>query len=392
VEEFYISKTKKLNKGKRVNIIYYIFTLLLYFISLPFLIFLSFKSKYRVSIPARFFLIKNPPFKEKLHHFHTCSLGETKAIQPLVAKFDKVNLSVITNTGYEEAKKYKNAEVRFLPFEIFIPFWLKPCKSLVVVEAELWLMLFYIAKKRCKKTILINARISDKSYPKYMKFRWFYSHLFKYIDTIFAQSETDKKRLLNLGAKNVIVAGNIKSAVEYKVTKKYQKPKEKLIIAGSTHKGEEEIILEAFKNTKNSKLIIAPRHPERFEEVYKIIQNFAKKHNFSYGKIDNGFGNDIILVDKIGELINLYAIADIVILGGSFVDNVGGHNPLEVAYFNKPLISGKYIFNQKSLFDLIENSYIIDNIELTDYLKKELKLSAIKNRGNIDIILKEIDV
>jgi len=392
VEEFYISKTKKLNKGKRVNIIYYIFALFLYLISIPFLIFLSFKSKYRVSIPARFFLIKNPPFKEKLHHFHTCSLGETKAIQPLVAKFDKVNLSVITNTGYEEAKKYKNAEVRFLPFEIFIPFWLKPCKSLVVVEAELWLMLFYIAKKRCKKTILINARISDKSYPKYMKFRWFYSHLFKYIDTIFAQSETDKKRLLNLGAKNVIVAGNIKSAVEYKVTKKYQKPKEKLIIAGSTHKGEEEIILEAFKNTKNSKLIIAPRHPERFEEVYKIIESFAKKNNFSYGKIDDGFNKDIILVDKIGELINLYAIADVVILGGSFVDNVGGHNPLEVAYFNKPLISGKYIFNQKSLFDLIENSYIIDNIELSDYLKKELKLSAIKNRGNIDIILKEIDV
>ena len=375
-----------------MNIIYYIFALFLYLISIPFLIFLSFKSKYRVSIPARFFLIKNPPFKEKLHHFHTCSLGETKAIQPLVAKFDKVNLSVITNTGYEEAKKYKNAEVRFLPFEIFIPFWLKPCKSLVVVEAELWLMLFYIAKKRCKKTILINARISDKSYPKYMKFRWFYSHLFKYIDTIFAQSETDKKRLLNLGAKNVIVAGNIKSAVEYKVTKKYQKPKEKLIIAGSTHKGEEEIILEAFKNTKNSKLIIAPRHPERFEEVYKIIESFAKKNNFSYGKIDDGFNKDIILVDKIGELINLYAIADVVILGGSFVDNVGGHNPLEVAYFNKPLISGKYIFNQKSLFDLIENSYIIDNIELSDYLKKELKLSAIKNRGNIDIILKEIDV
>ena len=393
-----------------MNIIYYIFTLLLYFISLPFLIFLSFKSKYRVSIPARFFLIKNPPFKKTLHHFHSCSLGETKALKPIIEKFEEVNLTVITNTGYEEAKKYKNANVRFLPFEIFIPFWLKPCKSLVVVEAELWLMLFYIAKKRCKKTILINARISDKSYPKYMKFRWFYSHLFKYIDTIFAQSETDKKRLLNLGAKNVIVAGNIKSAVEYKITKKYQKPKEKLIVAGSTHLEEEEIILEAFKNSKlitqnsklktqnselktqNSKLIIVPRHPERFEEVYKIIQNFAKKHNFSYGKIDDGFKNDIILVDKIGELINLYSIADIVILGGSFVDNVGGHNPLEVAYFKKPLISGKYIFNQHTLFEMVENSYIVDKSELSNILTKNLKNSYIKNRGNLDIIVKEIDV
>ena len=379
-----------------MNIIYYIFTLLLYLISVPFLIVLSFKSKYKFSIPARFFLIKNPPFDKKLHHFHSCSLGETKALKPIIEKFEEVNLTVITNTGYEEAKKYKNANVRFLPFEIFIPFWLKPCKSLVVVEAELWLMLFYIAKKRCKKTILINARISDKSYPKYMKFRWFYSHLFKYIDTIFAQSETDKKRLLDLGAKNVIVAGNIKSAVEYKITKKYQKPKEKLIVAGSTHLEEEEIILEAFKNSKfktqNSKLIIVPRHPERFEEVYKIIQNFAKKNNYSYGKIDDGFGNDIILVDKIGELINLYAIADIVILGGSFVDNVGGHNPLEVAYFNKPLISGKYIFNQHTLFEMVENSYIIDKSELSNILTKNLKNSYIKNRGNLDIILKEIDV
>ena len=375
-----------------MNILYFIFALFLYIISIPFLIILSFKQKYKNSIPARFFLIKNPPFKEKLHHFHSCSLGETKALKPIIEKFDKVNLSVITNTGYEEAKKYKNANVRYLPFEIFIPFWLKPCKSLVVVEAELWLMLFYIAKKRCNKTILINARISEKSYPKYMKFQWFYSHLFKYIDTIFAQSETDKQRLESLGAKNVIVTGNIKSAVNYKITKNYPKPKERLIIAGSTHQGEEEIILNAFKNTKHSKLIIVPRHPERFEEVYKLIQNFAQKNNFTYGKIDDGFENDIILVDKMGELINLYKIADIVVLGGSFVDNVGGHNPLEVAYFNKILISGKYIFNQHTLFEMVENPYIIDKNLLAEYLNKNLSTSFIKNVGNIGIIIKEIDV
>ena len=374
-----------------MNIIYYIITLLLYLISIPFLIILSLKSKYKTSIPARFFLIKNPPFKEPLNHFHSCSLGETKALKPIIEKFEKVNLSVITNTGYEEAKKYKNADVRFLPFEIFIPSWFKPCKSLVVVEAELWLMLFVIAKKRCKKTLLINARISDKSYPKYMKFKWFYSHLFKYIDTIFAQSEIDKTRLESLGAKNVIVAGNIKSVVDYKVTKNYPKPKEKLIVAGSTHEGEEEIILNSFLNTKNSKLIIAPRHPERFKDVENLIREFTQKHNLKFSKFDD-FSGDIILVDKLGELINLYAIADIVILGGSFIDNIGGHNPLEVAYFKKPLISGPYIFNQKSLFNMISNYYIIDKNQLNLYLDKNLDRSYIKNRGNIDIILKEIDV
>ena len=373
-----------------MNIIYYIFTLLLYFISIPFLIILSFKKKYKNSIPARFFLVKNPPFKKKLNHFHSCSLGETKALKVIIEHFDEVNLSVITNTGFDEAQKYKNTDVRFLPFEIFLPFWFKPCKNLVVMEAELWLMLFYFGYKRCDKTILINARISDRSYPKYMKFKWFYSHIFKYVNVIFAQSQKDKERLESLGAKNVRVAGNIKSVVEYKVSKHYTKPKNKLIVFGSSHLGEEEIILEAFKNTDNSKLIIVPRHPERFEDVYKIIEKFATNNNFSYGKIDDGMDNDIILVDKMGELINFYSIADIVILGGSFVDNVGGHNPLEVAYFNKPLISGKYIFNQHTLFDMVENSYIIDKDELSTTLNQELKHSFIKNKGNIDIILKEM--
>jgi 3-deoxy-D-manno-octulosonic-acid transferase len=373
-----------------INILYYFIATILYIISLPFLIFLSFKKKYKKSIPARFFLINNPPFVKTLHHFHTCSLGETKAIKPIIENFEEVNLSVITNTGYAEAKKYKNTNVRFLPFEIFLPFWYKPCKSLVVVEAELWLMLFIMAKKRCQKTMLINARISDKSYLKYLKFKWFYSHLFKYVDVVLAQSEIDKKRLISLGAKNVKVAGNIKSLVNYQVTKEYKKPNKEVIVAGSTHAGEEEIILDAYK--KDSILVIVPRHPERFEEVEKIIKNFATKNNLTCSKIDEGLNADIILVNKMGELINLYSTADKVILGGSFVDNVGGHNPLEVAYFNKPLISGKYIFNQHPLFEMVENANIIENSKLKEYLNKNLKPTSIKNRGDIKMILKEIDV
>ena len=371
-----------------MNIIYYIFTLCLYFISIPFLIVLSFKKKYKESIPARFFLFKNPPFDKKLNHFHSCSLGETKALKPIIEKFDEVNLSVITNTGFKEAQKYKNANVRFLPFEIFIPFWLKSCKNLVVVEAELWLMLFVIAKKRCEKTFLINARISDKSYPKYLKFKWFYKHLFKYIDIVFAQSQKDKERLEILGAKNVIVAGNIKSAVEFKITKNYPKSDKKIIVAGSTHPNEEEIILQAFKDIKDTQLIIVPRHPERFDEVYEIIKKFAKKYNFTYARVDEGLDKDIILVDKMGELLNFYNIADVVILGGSFVDNVGGHNPLEVAYFNKPLISGKYIFNQHTLFEMVENSYVIDKKELQKYLNLDLKSTYIKNKADIEVIIR----
>jgi 3-deoxy-D-manno-octulosonic-acid transferase len=375
-----------------VNSLYYFLSSVLYLISLPLLIILSFKKKYNLSIPQRFFPFTNKKFTNNNIWFHSCSLGETKALSPLVKKFENVNISVITNTGYEEAKKFKNADVRFLPFEIFLPFWIKPCKALVVMEAELWLMMFFIAKRRCQKTILINARISDRSYPKYRKFKWFYSHLFQYIDTIFAQSETDRERLVDLGAKNVIVAGNIKTASNIEIKKEYKKPNNLVITAGSTHENEEELILNAYKNSNlDATLYIVPRHPERFESVYELIKDFSEKNSFTYSRIDENRNTDIILVDKIGELINIYAISDIVILGGGF-EKIGGHNPLEVAHFNKILISGKEIFNSYTLFENVNNYYLIEKEDLTKYLQnyEQLEKSSIKNRVNLDLIIDNI--
>ena len=367
-----------------MTFIYCILSLIIYLFSLPFLVFLSFKNKYRRSIPARFFLYKNPPFKEKAHYFHACSLGETKALRAIIEKFNKVNLSVITNTGYQEAKKYKNADVRFLPFEIFLPFWFKPCKSLVVMEAELWYCLFLMGKKRCNKTILLNARISEKSYKRYLKFKWFYKHIFKNIDIVLAQSEEDKKRLLNLGAKNVEVVGNIKTYFKPQVTKEYTK-KKPLIVVASTHENEEELILNNLP-LDDYQVIVIPRHPERFEEVYKIMQKFGRVDRFSQSELKG----DLILCDKMGELINLYRIADVVILGGSFVDNVGGHNPIEAAYFNKPIISGKYYFNQKALYKAVEN-IVICNVKDIKQAIKNAKPTKIKTKVDIEKILKVIE-
>jgi len=367
---------------------YYIFAFILYLLFLPFLIILSFKKKYKKSIPARFFLYKNPPFKNYTYWFHSCSLGETKALKPLIEKFEKVNLSVITNTGFEEAKKYKNADVRFLPFEIFLPFWIKPCKSLVVMEAELWYMLFYIAKRRCKKTILLNARISDKSYPKYLKFKWLYKKIFENVDVVLAQSEIDKKRLISLGAKNVKVTGNIKTFFNPQITTKYIKRKP-LIVLASTHDNEEEMILKEI-DLKNFQVAVVPRHPERFDEVYEIMKNFGNVERISE-KFSNkiNLNKDLILIDKMGELINLFKVADIVILGGSFVDNVGGHNPIEAAFFNKPIISGKYYFNQKALYSEVENIEVCDVKEIREKIKTA-KPTKIKTKVNIEKILKEI--
>ncbi len=373
------------------TLFYCFFSFILYLISLPFLLILSFKSKYRKSIPARFFLYNNPPFKNKTYWFHSCSLGETKALNPLIERLDKVNLSVITDTGYKEAKKYKNADVRFLPYEIFLYFWIMPCKTLVVMEAEFWYCMFLIAKKRCGKTVLLNARISEKSYPKYLKFKWFYKKIFDNIDFVLAQSEEDKKRLLSLGAKNVKVVGNIKTYFEPKITKNYIK-KKPLIILASTHENEEEMILKNL-DLENYQIVVVPRHPERFDEVYEIIKKFGRvvriseKCKVKSEKCD--LEDNLILCDKMGELVNLYAVADVVILGGSFVDNVGGHNPIEAAYFNKPVISGKYYFNQKALYKEVENIEICDIENINECIKKA-KPTKIKNVVDINKILQII--
>jgi 3-deoxy-D-manno-octulosonic-acid transferase len=299
---------------------------------------------------------------------------------------------VITNTGFEEAKKLVD-NVRYLPFEIFLPFWIRKQKMLLVMEAELWYMLFLVASQKGAKTVLINARINDKSYLTYKKYRFFYKHIFKHIDKIFAQSQIDKERLIELGGKNIEVIGNIKLASLPKVTKNYQKPQGVLITAGSTHKGEEELILNSW-NRKQGRLVIVPRHPERFDEVWELIKSKYGKSDLSLQRFSqkDDLSGDIILVDKMGELNNIYAISDVVILGGGFIKTAGGHNPIEPAFFGCKLLSGKVIFNQKSLFECVENYNLIDECELKDYLDKidTLERSSIGQSGDITPIIEMI--
>ena len=375
------------------SIFYYLVLSFIYILAIPYLIFKSRNSKYRQAIPAKFFLKDNVPFKENGIWFHSCSMGETKAIKSLIENYlENANISVITNTGFEEAKKI-SPNVRYLPFEIFLPFWVNKQKVLVVMEAELWYLLFLFAKKKGAKTLLINARISDKSYKSYKRFSFFYKRIFQNIDKVFAQSEVDKHRLEELGASNVEVIGNIKLAQLPKVNVKLEKPKQVVITAASTHENEEKLVLNAYKK-EQGKLIIVPRHPERFEKVDLQILEFIKDKDISYHKYStkNDFDSDIILVDKMGILNDIYAISDVVILGGAF-EKIGGHNPIEPAFFNCKIISGKNIFNQKSLFDCIKNYYLIENDELGEYLNniKNLEKPILTKAGSLEPIIKEIN-
>ncbi len=327
-------------------------------------------------------------------HFHACSLGETRALAPLVKEFPKVNISTITPTGYTMAKSFKNATVRYLPFEPLLWYWLTPQKALVVVEAELWYLLFYLSKKRGAKTYLINARISEKSFPRYKKFRWLYKKVFENIDKIFAQSPKDKEYLEALGAKNVEIIGNIKLLNKPTVTKTYPKPR-KIILAASTHEPEEELIATAWLDTQKGKstLVIAPRHPERFEEVDELLKEIAQREGLTYSKLsqDSSFESDLVLVDQLGELNNIYAISDLAILGGSFTPNVGGHNPLEPAFFNVPIVSGPHYFNQVPSYSAVEGIEIILPQELTQLLEREsFKKSKIISQASLEPVLEEL--
>lgn len=372
---------------------------MLYIVALPLLIYLSFKPKYKESIPSRFFLFKNPRFKGKNGiWFHVCSLGEARALKPILDKLSSqdVKITTITQTGQGEAKKYK-AEIRYLPYEMFLPLWVQKEKILVVLEAEFWYMLFLVARAKSARVILLNARISEKSAKRYLQFAWFYKMLLSNVEVIFAQSEADKNRFLALGAKNIEVIGNIKLANTIIKTKDYQKPPCEVIVAGSTHEGEEESVLKAFveyKKQSDAKLFIVPRHPERFEKVYAIMQEYASRESLSLERFSSSkeFNSDMILVDAMGELNNIYAISDIAILGGAFRDDVGGHNPLEPAHFGCKIITGKHFFHQRELFRYVHHVQYVEADEIHRALRnsRELPPSVVEEKVSLESVIEKL--
>jgi len=381
-------------------ILYAIVMTVAYFILLPFLYFFSKQQvKYKISIPARFFLYKNAPLDRDGIWFHVCSFGEARAIYPILDGLPKevLRLTTTTQTGHEAISSKSEDQSRYLPFEPLLFSWLRPQKMLLVMEAEFWFLLFALAKRRGAKTLLINARMSDRSFPKYKRIAWLYRHIFKHVDEVYAQSEIDKERLAFLGAKNIRVIGNIKLANIPKVTQKLTKPKTLLVCGASTHEGEEELIINAFLKLKEeepkARLILAPRHPERFKKISEMVERCANENHYSWHNYsqNEAFNSDIIVADVLGELVNIYAISDVVILGGAF-SPVGGHNAAEAAQFGCKIISGEHYFNQRDIFSMIEGITIVTKENLARRLQQHAQLIPTKiiQRTDIEPILESI--
>ncbi len=307
--------------------------------------------------------------KEDYIWIHCSSVGEVNLSEDLVKKFYSISrknilISVFTDTGYENAVKKYSAKnkIKVIYFPIDdkdkIQEILKKInlQLLVLVETELWPNLINEVNKNKSRIVIVNGRISDRSYPRYKKMKFLLKSMLGKIDYFYMQSEIDKNRIIDLGASNEKVEniGNLKFSISLEKYSDEDKKEykeflnildRKIFVAGSTRTGENEIILNVFEKLKNTVLIIVPRH---LENVGKII-NLIDKSNLSfikYSEIEKGNTNkkDIIVVDKMGVLRKLYSISDIAFVGGTLV-NIGGHNLLEPLFYRKKPIFGKYTQN-----------------------------------------------
>lgn len=305
---------------------------------------------------------------------HAVSVGEVQAISGFIKnnKKKKITLTTSTPQGQKLAKEKLSEyceKICYFPYDY--DFAVKNAieavnpEKVMIVETEIWANFVRLLKQAKIPVVVANGRISDSTYKSYRLLKWFFKDVFKNYEQILAQSEDDAKRFIKIGAPKSIVSnmGNIKfdiPAPDKKIKEglktAYNKGDTKLIVAGSTHFGEEKIIIDAFLKLKDVehggngylKLVLAPRHLERVKYVAGILEKL--KVNFSLKTQSADLSEfDVIILDTTGELANLYSICDVAILGGSF-NNTGGHNPLEATIWGKPVISGANVKNFRVIY------------------------------------------
>ncbi|TRX55202.1 lipid IV(A) 3-deoxy-D-manno-octulosonic acid transferase [Thalassomonas sp. M1454] len=305
---------------------------------------------------------------------HAASVGEVIAAKPfieqLLIKYPDLPITVTTFTPTGSAQVVKSFSNRvqhcYLPLDIsfcvHLFFKLLKPKAVVLMETELWPTLIQRCYKSNVKLLLINARLSAKSLKSYKKLSWLISPTLNKFSAILCQSEDNAQHFIEMGAKPDLVttSGNLKydiaitKAMEDKVAelKEYIDTTRKLLVVGSTHQGEEQQMLAAYKQLKidfpDLLMAIVPRHPERFSSVVQLCQaqGFNTVERSSKQKIEKQ--TDVWVIDTLGELFACYALSDICIVAGSFSD-IGGHNPLEPALFAKPIIVGTNMANFKDM-------------------------------------------
>lgn len=302
---------------------------------------------------------------------HAVSVGEVMAAHPLIRELKKrypgrkLILSTVTVTGNFTAKqRVPEADaVFYFPFDF--PWVVRRVIHginpgvVLVAETELWPNFLRELKRSGIPSVVINGRISPGSFRNYGRLKGFFRQVFDNVALFCMQSEEDAVRIRNIGAapERVIVTGNLK--FDQKIYPAHRSPVSlpadaRVITAGSTHRGEEAALLDVFRRLREKYphlvLIVAPRHPERFDEVEGLINKAGyecQRRTRLRGPL-----KEVLLLDTIGELRSFYGICEIAFVGGSLV-KVGGHNLLEPAAMKKPVIFSRYMFNFKEISEAL---------------------------------------
>ena len=368
----------------------------------------------------KFSINKKKRSKGKLAWFHCSSVGEFLSIVPLVQEFEKmtsikqilVTTSTLSSSRIFEKFRFKKTLHQFYPLDNkyiinnFLNYW-KP-SNVVFVESEIWPIMISELKERGIKVVLINARMSEKSFRRWSYLRDFGKGIFEKFDYIFPQNKETHSYFKKLGVHKIKFLGNLKfinsETDDRKGLKKKYFSKKTILCSASTHNNEEEIFanlhIKYKKKISNLMTIIIPRHVERTNEITQILERKklkCVKHSENKKNLRNC---DIYLVDSYGESKSFYKISNVVFLGGSLVPK-GGQNPLEALRFGCNIIHGNYTFNFKDVYKmLVKEKLSLEVKNITDLEKKAFslfkkrnnsyKIEKLKNIGRL-ILKKNLD-
>lgn len=373
-----------------------------------YLVIIIFRGKYRKSIIPKLGggqeKTINPLKGNKRVWIHAVSVGEVTAATPIVAALKKKNpnidviFSTSTETGQEMARNLVSGVSAFIYFPLDFPFVVRKVirqvrpDIFVMVETELWPNFLETCKNQGVKALMVNGRISPRSYGKYRLTGFFWKKIFNNLIAAGMISDVDSSRLKQIGmpAKNIQVCGNAKydalaamasPQLQQDISRRLNvKKNEIFFVAGSTHPGEEEIIIETYKSIlslyPDFKLIIVPRHIERAPSIIELLQKNGFSDIITMTQIKNGkarHNERIVLIDVIGELFKVYSLATIVYCGGSLV-NKGGQNILEAAAWGKVIFYGPHMDDfteEKKLLESVGCGITVKNDK--DLLKKILQ-------------------
>ncbi len=343
---------------------------------------------------------------------HAVSVGEFNAARPLIAKIRerwpdyRIVVSTTTLTGQRLAREQAG---RGFDSAFYFPFdWsltarralacVRP-QAVVILETELWPNFLRECRRRDTRVILVNGRISPRSFTRYRKAHRFMARVMGDLSCIVMQSEMDAERALGLGAPRdrVRVCGNLKydfsldekrdhlDALCKEIDDQFAlSSSDHLIVAGSTAAGEESLLLDALKDARRhsglekTRMLIAPRHPERFEEVARLTS--ASGFTLARRSEKNSSSSDVILLDTIGELAAVYRFASVVFVGGSLAP-VGGHNIIEPAAYRKPIIVGPHTFNFRQIIADFRAADALTEVESNELAGAFVRLLTDRNEA-----------